>query len=135
MRLACAASRQGRDRWDKRFGSVRDKPGRELLGYTPAVFGKSAEAIDWKRVVKHSFGKERSERARNGERGGCTLRRDEKSAEVIGKKGDARCPSCEGVRKRLKTQRLDEGKGNWRDASGSGLGIDSMLEPGKHRAE
>jgi hypothetical protein len=93
MRLAYAARRQGRGRWDERFGSVRDKPEWELLGYTPAVFGKSAEAIDWKRVVKHSLGKERRERAKNGEREGYTLRRDEKSAEMIGRKGDARCPS------------------------------------------
>jgi hypothetical protein len=32
----------------------------------------------------------------------------------------------------LKTQRLDEGKGNWLDAGGSGLGIEPMLELGKH---
>ena len=36
------------------------------------------------------------------------------------------------MRERLKTKRLDEGKGNWRDASGSGFGIESMLESCKH---
>jgi hypothetical protein len=63
------------------------------LGYTPAVFRKSVEAIDWKRVVKRSWCKERKDRTKNREREGYTLRRDEKSAEVIGRKGDARCPS------------------------------------------
>jgi hypothetical protein len=51
------------------------------------------EAIDWKRVVKRSWCKERKDRTKNREREGYTLRRDEKSAEVIGRKGDARCPS------------------------------------------
>src|SRR5229473_1145505 len=34
----------------------------ELLGYTPAVFRKSADPCECKRVVKHSLSKERKER-------------------------------------------------------------------------
>jgi hypothetical protein len=41
-----------------------------------------------------------------------TPRRDEKSAEVIEEKEDAYFPSCKGVRKRLKTKRLNKDKGS-----------------------
>ena len=62
-----------------------------------------------------------------------TLRHDEKSAEVIEGKEDAYFPSWKGVRKRLKTKRLDKDKGNRSPADGCGLGIESMPELGKHR--
>jgi hypothetical protein len=39
-------------------------------------------------------------------------RRDEKSAEVIEEKEDAYFPSWKGVRKRLKTKRLNKDKGS-----------------------
>jgi hypothetical protein len=39
---------------------------RELMGDTPALLRKSVERIDWKRVVKLSWCKERKEGAKEG---------------------------------------------------------------------
>jgi hypothetical protein len=36
-----------------------------IVGIHPAVFRKSAEALEWKRVVKHSWSKERKERSKS----------------------------------------------------------------------
>jgi len=64
---------------------------------------------------------------------GYTLRHDEKRAEAIEGKEDAYFPSWKGLRKRLKTKRFDKDKGSRSRAVGRGLGIESMLELGKHR--
>jgi hypothetical protein len=36
-----------------------------IVGVYPAFFRKSAEALEWKRVVKHSLSKERKERSKS----------------------------------------------------------------------
>jgi hypothetical protein len=36
-----------------------------IVGVHPAVFRKSAEALEWKRVVKHFWSKERKKRSKS----------------------------------------------------------------------
>jgi hypothetical protein len=59
--------------------------------------------------------------------GGYTLRRDGKSAQVIGRKGDALRPWCRRVRKCMKTNGLNQGQGKGNDAKLHGLRIQSVL--------
>jgi hypothetical protein len=69
------------------------------------------------------------------EAGHNTPRRDEKSVEVTERKEDAHSPLWKRVRKRLKTKRLGRLHRNQGRVNGGDLGIESVLELGKHGKE